>query len=66
FAADFEHVKTVGVGIALPPSDLGHLIPKAPGLFAAVSRLDERLRAHRPFTWINDHYLVVFRRRGAE
>jgi ubiquinone/menaquinone biosynthesis C-methylase UbiE len=66
FAADFEHVKTVGVGIVLPPSDLGHLIPKAPQIFAAANALDERLRAHRPFTWLNDHYLAVFRRRGME
>jgi SAM-dependent methyltransferase len=66
FATGFEHVKTLGVGIALPPSDLGHLIPKAPRLFAAANELDERLRAHRPFTWLNDHYLIVFRRRGTE
>ena len=66
FAADFEHVKTLGVGIVLPPSDFGHLIPKAPRLFAAANGLDARLRAHRPFTWLNDHYLVVFRRRGME
>jgi SAM-dependent methyltransferase len=66
FAPAFEHVKTLGVGIVLPPSDLGHLIPRAPRLFAAANWLDERLRIHRPFTWLNDHYLVVFRRRGTE
>jgi SAM-dependent methyltransferase len=66
FADDFTHVKTLGVGIVLPPSDLGHLIPRAPRLFAAANNLDDRLRAYRPFTWLNDHYLVVFRRRGLE
>jgi SAM-dependent methyltransferase len=66
FAPAFEHVKTLGIGVLLPPSDLGHLIPKAPRLFAAANALDERLRMHRPFTWFNDHYLVVFRRRGTE
>lgn len=66
FAAEFEHVKTLGIGITLPPSDLGHLIQKAPRLFAAAKALDDHLRAHRPFTWLNDHYLVVFRRRGEE
>lgn len=66
FAPDFEHIRTLGVGTVLPPSDLGRLIPKAPRLFAVANALDERLRAHRPFTWLNDHYLVVFRRRGTE
>ncbi|HEX7103988.1 MAG TPA: methyltransferase domain-containing protein [Nitrolancea sp.] len=66
FAPAFEHVKTLGVGILLPPSDLGHLIPKAPRFFAATNAFDDRLRTHRPFTWLNDHYLIVFRRRGAE
>lgn len=66
FAPVFEHVRTIGVGITLPPSNLGHLIPKAPRLFAATNALDERLRRHRPFNWLNDHYMIVFRRRGTE
>lgn len=66
FASAFEHVQTLGVGITLPPSNLGHLIPKTPRLFAAANAFDERLRAHRPFTWLNDHYLIVFRRRRTE
>jgi len=65
FAPDFEHVKTLGVGVFLPPSDLGHLIPHAPRLFAAVNALDDRLRSTFPFTWLNDHYLSIFKRREA-
>ena len=65
FAPDFEYVKTLGVGVFLPPSDLGHLIPLVPRLFAAANALDDRLRSRFPFTWLNDHYLSIFKRREA-
>jgi SAM-dependent methyltransferase len=66
FAPDFEHVKTVGVGVILPTSDLGHLIPYAPRFFAAANAIDDRIRSTFPFTWLNDHYLSVFTRREVE
>ncbi|HEX3722346.1 MAG TPA: methyltransferase domain-containing protein, partial [Nitrolancea sp.] len=52
FSPDFVYVKTLGVGVFLPPSDLGHLIPKAPRLFSAANALDERVRATIPSPWI--------------
>ena len=63
FHPHFAHVKTIGVGVFLPPSDLSRLVDRAPNLFAALNALDERAREHLPWTLLNDHYLSVFRRR---
>jgi ubiquinone/menaquinone biosynthesis C-methylase UbiE len=60
---EFAHVRTIGVGIFLPPSDLGRLVARAPGLSRWANGLDERWRGRFPWTWLNDHYLTVFRRR---
>jgi len=59
----FEHVTTLGVGVMLPPSDLGHLVSYAPGLFRQLNAVDERIRGTIPGQWLNDHYLSIFRRR---
>ena len=61
-APGFQQVALLGLSTLLPPSDLGHLIPKAPRLFAALNAADERLRGRFPFTWFNDHYIAVFER----
>ena len=66
FAPSFEHVKTVGVGVFLPPSDFGRLVARAPRLFAALNNVDDHARRHFPWTWLNDHYLSVFRRRDED
>lgn len=63
FNPHFRHVKTIGVGVFLPPSDLGRLVARTPRLFAALNALDERARERFPWTWLNDHYLSVLRRR---
>lgn len=62
-APDFEHVETVGLGVFLPPSEMGRLVPRAPRLFETLRRIEERTRATFPATWLNDHYVSVFRRR---
>ncbi len=66
FHPHFAHVKTIGIGVFLPPSDLGRLVDNAPNLFTVLNELDERAREHVPWTWLNDHYLSVFRRRDEE
>lgn len=63
FDPHFAHVKTVGVGVILPPSDLGHVVSHAPGLFNRLNAMDDRIRGTLPGQWLNDHYLSVFRRR---
>ncbi|MGA7669495.1 MAG: methyltransferase domain-containing protein [Nitrolancea sp.] len=63
FEPAFDHVKTVGVGVFLPPSDLGRLVTRVPRLFSQLNAVDDRARNHFPWTWLNDHYLSVFRRR---
>ena len=60
---EFVHVKTMGMGIFLPPSDFGHLVQRAPRGFTIARSLEDRVRGNFPWTWINDHYLSVFKRR---
>jgi SAM-dependent methyltransferase len=62
FAPHFRHLKTVGIGVLLPPSYLSHLVERWPGWFERMAAWDRRLGQVFPWTWLNDHYLVVFER----
>ncbi len=62
FAPHFRHVKTVGIGTLLPPSYLRHWVDRWPGVFERLAGWDRRLGRFFPFTWLNDHYLIVFER----
>lgn len=55
--------RMVGIGSLLPPSYLGHLVDRWPGLFGPLARLDQALGSIWPWTWLNDHYLMVLERR---
>lgn len=59
----FRHVETVGIGTLLPPSDLGHLVSRAPRLFAGLNAVDDRMRGSFLWSRLNDHYLSIFQRR---
>lgn len=60
----FEVQDLVGIGSLLPPPYLSGLVGKAPRLFERIAKLDRRLGHLFPFTWLNDHYLMVATRRG--
>lgn len=63
FAPHFRHLKTVGIGALLPPSYLSHVVDRWPAFFEVLAAADGRLGRVFPWTWLNDHYLTVFRRR---
>jgi SAM-dependent methyltransferase len=62
FRPHFRHLETVGIGALLPPSYLGHLADRSPGVFERLSALDGRIGNRFPWTWLNDHYLVRMER----
>ncbi len=64
FAPCFRHVGTAGIGALLPPSYLSHLVERWPRVFGVLARWDRRLGRVSPWTWLNDHYLMVFEREG--
>jgi len=60
FASDFLLVKTVGIGVCVPPS---YVPPLAGRLLARFDALDRTI-AHRPFfRTLSDHRLLVFVRK---
>lgn len=61
-APTFHHVETIGVGLLLPPSELGHLVRRAPRLFGALRAADQQLSRLAPAPWLSDHYLSIFTR----
>lgn len=63
FAAGFSVQQLMGIGSVLPPSYLSHLVDRQPALFGKLAKLDRHIRAMWPATWLNDHYLMVLRRR---
>jgi hypothetical protein len=63
FAPYFEVCELVGIGSLLPPSYLSHLVDRRPTLFGRLADADRRIGASWPWTWLNDHYLMVLERR---
>jgi SAM-dependent methyltransferase len=55
--------RMAGIGSLLPPSYLGYLVDRWPNIFRLVARLDQRLGTTWPWTWLNDHYLMILERR---
>lgn len=54
--------RMVGIGVTLPPSYLAPLVQKYPRFWGFMRRLEHRLARIFPFTRLNDHTLMVFRR----
>lgn len=54
--------RMVGIGVTLPPSYLAPLVQKYPRFWGFMRRLEHRLAPIFPFTRLNDHTLMVFRR----
>lgn len=61
FAAHFRPVRTMSLGLWLPPSYLGHWVESRPGLFDRLNQLEQKLA---PLTggW-GDHYVLVLERK---
>lgn len=57
FSPWFRYRRTFSLGLWLPPSYLGHLVPRWPRFFAALNRL-ESAAAHLT-AGIGDHYILV-------
>ncbi len=61
-APAFRHLRTVGVGVVLPPTHLADLVERHAGLFRLAARLDSLAGATWPGARLADHYLSVFER----
>lgn len=62
FAPYFRALKTVGIGVVLPPSFARSLVDRWPRFFERLAAWDRRAGRSFPGVWLNDHYLVVFER----
>jgi SAM-dependent methyltransferase len=60
FAPWFRHRRTESLGLSLPPSYLGHLVERWPGLFGRLARL-EQATARLTGGW-GDHYIIILER----
>ena len=60
FAPHFRLVHTESLGLWLPPSYLGHLVDRWPGLFDKLAWLEEKT-GRLTGGW-GDHYIAVFER----
>ncbi len=63
FAPWFRSVRTVGIGLAVPPTYLDRLVRRAPRLFAGLDRFDRVVGRYWPAWYFADHILYVFERR---
>lgn len=63
FAPYFAVRDLLGIGALLPPSYLSHLVERWPAAFGALAQAEQRLARTWPWTWLNDHYLLMLERR---
>lgn len=59
----FRTLEVAGIGLLLPPSDMGGLVERAPRLAERLAWIDRRMATTRPWRWLNDHYLLLLERR---
>jgi SAM-dependent methyltransferase len=64
FKPHFDHLETVGIGAFLPPPYLDPVLAARPRLLALLGRLETALADRRPWSWLADHALLVFRGSG--
>jgi SAM-dependent methyltransferase len=62
FSPFFRAMKTIGLGTLVPPPYLGGIVERAPGLFRRMWAVESRLGSFFPWTWLNDHYLMILKR----
>ena len=63
FRPDFVLRRLVGLAAFLPPPYLGPLMDRWPRTLRRLAAVDRRLGTVWPWTWLNDHYLVLLERR---
>ena len=63
FAPHFRRLELSGVGLLLPPSELGGLVERAPRFFGKLAALDRRCAGWLPWRVFNDNYLLTLVRR---
>lgn len=63
FMPYFKSLEVAGIGLLLPPSEMGRLVDRAPGLFGRLAWLDQRFATALPWRYLNDHYLMMLERR---
>lgn len=64
FRPAFELVETIGIGAFLPPPYLESVVVGRPRLLRFLGRLEARLGHSRPWAFMADHILFVFRNTG--
>ena len=64
FAAHFRPLHIAGIGLLLPPSYLSHLVERWPRPFARLAAWERHLARRFPWTWLNDHYLMILERKS--
>lgn len=62
FRPEFEPVRSFGVPVLLPPSDLAAYSERFSRHFDRLTGFDRRVGAVWPFTGLGDHFLTVLRR----
>ena len=63
FAGSFEHIRTCGIGVLLPPTSASELVEHHGALFRRAARLERRIRHTAAAARFNDHFLLELRRR---
>ena len=63
FAGSFEHVRTCGIGVLLPPTSASDLVERHGAFFRRAARLERRIRHTAAAARFNDHFLLELRRR---
>ena len=62
FRPGFRAERIEGVPVLLPPSDLVAYADRFDRRFEQLAAWDARVGAHWPFSWLGDHFLVLFMR----
>ena len=58
----FKTLEIAGIGLLLPPSEMGRVVDRAPRFFRRLARLDRRFATELPWRYLNDHYLMMLER----
>jgi SAM-dependent methyltransferase len=64
FNASFESVRTEGVAVVLPPSDLAVYAEKFARHFDRLANIDRRVGLWWPWNLFGDHFLITLQRRA--
>ena len=62
FEPSFRRVRTVGIGIMLPPSEAASIIERHPRIASALDAIDRRIRAWPLAAQLSDHFLIELER----